>query len=250
MKGRLLIYFMLMLPVSANVQGFENAWDISELAKADTDQIELRSSRRTILRRVDTNQMRFIYAVKTSIEKVAEIEAAIILVDGDQPNAFAGRVEGNRHVIGFNFAMLDIIGMDMHMMAAIIGHELAHLKLEHGSDQEKRTYGGALAKILGTVTMGSLGMGGYGAMAISDLGVSMVDTKYSRDNERESDYLGAIWAVEAGFEPEGAVRVHEEMYRLSKGGGPMPFLSSHPSGPERIATLKALSSRLSKKSPE
>ena len=135
----------------------------------------------------------------------------------------------------------------MHMMAAILGHEMAHLKLEHGNDTEKRTYGGALAKILGTVALGGLGMGALGASAISDLGVSMVDTKYSRDNERESDYLGAIWAVEAGFEPEGAVRVHEEMYKLSK-GGTMPFLSSHPSGPERIANLKALSNRLSKNS--
>ncbi|NNE36717.1 MAG: M48 family metalloprotease [Gammaproteobacteria bacterium] len=249
MQARIFFFIILFLSASGNAQGFTNAWDISELAKANTNQIELRNSRRTILKRVDTNQMRFIYAVKTSIEKVAEVETTLILVDGDQPNAFAGKVEGNRNVIGFNFAMLDIIGMDMHMMAAIIGHELAHLKLEHGNDQEKRAYGGALAKILGTVALGGLGMGAYGAMAISDLGVSMANTKYSRDNERESDYLGAIWAVEAGFEPEGAVRVHEEMYKLSK-GGPMPFLSTHPSGPERIATLKALSSRLSKKGSE
>ena len=32
------------------------------------------------------------------------------------------------------------------------------------------------------------------------------NTKYSRDNEREADYLGAIWAVEAGYDPQGAVR--------------------------------------------
>lgn len=248
MQARLFLYILLISPTFAGAAGFSNVWDISELAKSDSDQIELRNSRRTIIKRVGANQMRFIYAVKSSIEKVAEVETMLILVDGDQPNAFAGSMKGE-NIVGINFAMLDLIGLDMHMMAAILGHEMAHLKLQHGNDKEKRTYGGALAKILGTVALGGLGMGALGASAISDLGVSMVDTKYSRDNERESDYLGAIWAVEAGFEPEGAVRVHEEMNRLSKGGS-MPFLSTHPSGPERIATLKAMSNRLSKKESE
>jgi predicted Zn-dependent protease len=236
---------LLIFPILVNAAGFSNVWDISELAKNDSELIELRNSRRTIIKRINSNQMRFIYAVKSSIEKVAEIESTLILVDGDQPNAFAGTIEGNKNVVGINFAMLDIVGMDMHMMAAILGYEMAHLKLEHGNDKEKRTYGAALLKILGTAALGGLGMGAYGALTISDLSVSMIDTKYSRDNERESDYLGAIWAVEAGFEADGGVRVHEEMYRLSK-GRPMPFLSSHPSGPEKITTLKALSKRLDK----
>ena len=68
-------------------------------------------------------------------------------------------------------------------------------------------------------------------------------TSYSRDNETEADYLGAIWAVEANYEADGAVRLHEEIFTRSK-HKPIPFLSAHPSGPKRIATLKGLSNRL------
>jgi predicted Zn-dependent protease len=245
MLARLILYIFLIFPIVVNAAGFSNSWEISELAKSDSDIIELRNKRGTIIKRVIANQMRFIYAVKSSIEKVAEVETTLILVDGDQPNAIAGTLSGERNVVGVNFAMLEMIGMDMHMMAAILGHEMAHLKLKHGSDKEKRTYSAALLKILGAAALGGLGVGAYGAMSIADLSVTMVDTKYSRDNERESDYLGMIWTLEAGFETDGGVRVHEELYRMSK-SRPMPFLSTHPSSQERIATLQAMSNRLSK----
>ena len=52
---------------------------------------------------------------------------------------------------------------------------------------------------------------------------------------------------ENGIAPEadGAVRLQKEIYKRSKSAS-IPFLSTHPSGPERIATLEALAGRLSK----
>ena len=71
------------------------------------------------------------------------------------------------------------------------------------------------------------------------------NTKYSRDNEREADYLGAIWAVEAGYDPQGAVRLQELVYKKTRhlSGG---FSGSHPSPIERITKLKSLARRLSR----
>ena len=69
-------------------------------------------------------------------------------------------------------------------------------------------------------------------------------TKYTRDNERESDYLGAIWSVEAGYDPAGAVRVHEKLYKVNKRHS--GFSGSHPSSIERLTILKSLVRRLSK----
>ena len=51
------------------------------------------------------------------------------------------QVENDRiivNVVGINFAMLDFLGTDVHMAAALIGHELAHIKLEHGKNRDKK----------------------------------------------------------------------------------------------------------------
>lgn len=222
---------------------FTYYWDIKELAKSHADTIELRNKKNRLLKKVSTTQMRYYYAVKNSIEEVAELQTKLIIVDGKQPNAFAGQLQGNQNVIGINFAMLDIIGMDVHAVAALIGHEIAHLKLKHGEKRKDKSLSFGVMKILGGAALDSLGV--PGAQTISDLTFTSFETKYSRDDEREADYLGAIWAIEVGYEAEGAVRLHKEIYKRSRTAS-IPFLSTHPSGPERIATLEAIAGRFSK----
>ncbi len=223
-------------------QPFKYQWNIRDIVAADTDEIELRTRNRLLLKRVSATQMRVLYAVKSSIEEVAELDTELIIVDGKQPNAFAGKGTNGTNVIGINFAMLDVIGLDVHAAAALIGHEIAHLKLDHGARQAQKQASSGVMRVLGGVALSTLGVPAGGL--ISDITVSAIDTKYSRDHEREADYLGAIWAVEADYEPHGAVRLHEAIARIA-GSNPSPFLSSHPSGPERIATLKSLARRLS-----
>lgn len=223
-------------------QPFKYQWNIRDIAVADDDEVQLRTRNKRLIKKVNASQMRILYAVKSSIEQVAELAVELIIVDGDQPNAFAAKNRKGQNIIGINFAMLDILGLDVHAAAALIGHEMAHLKLSHGEKRRASSDSSGVMKVLGGVALSSLGIPGAGL--ISDMTITALETNYSRDNETEADYLGAIWAVEAGYEPEGAVRLHAEVYKLSK-SMPMPFLSSHPSGPQRIATLKALSRRLS-----
>jgi Zn-dependent protease with chaperone function len=223
-------------------QPFKYQWNIREIVAAEGEEVELRTRTKLLVKKVSTTQMRILYAVKSSIEVVAELSSELIIVDGKQPNAFAGKSTRGENIIGINFAMLDVLGLDVHAAAALIGHELAHLKLNHGADNAARQAGSGVMKILGGVALSGLGVPAGGL--ISDITVSAIDTSYSRANETEADYLGAIWAVEARYEPDGAVRLHEAIDRLGK-SAPLPFLSSHPSGPERIATLKALAQRLS-----
>ena len=222
---------------------FKYHWDIRQLAAVDADIIELRTKSNTLVGKISTTQMRILHAVKTSIEQVAEVETKLIIVDGDQPNAFAGKEKNAGNIIGINFAMLEIIGLDVHAAAALIGHEIAHLKLKHGEKSQKSGLGSAVLKAAGGVALSSLGV--PLGQTISNIGITAIETEYSRDNEREADYLGAIWAVEAGYEPIGAVRLHEAMHKLSGSSG-MPFLSTHPSSPERINTLRGFAERLRK----
>ena len=81
---------------------------------------------------------------------------------------------------------------------------------------------------------------------LADMAFQAYETKFSRDAERESDYLGVIWAVESGYDPMGAVHLHEGFQNRS-GGHPVPFLSTHPTSSERIRTLQRLANDLGDK---
>ena len=159
---------------------FSYSWPIKELARSNDEQIVLRKENGGTLRKVNTQQLRYLYAVKTSIETAAETEAEFLLVDGDQPNAFAGYVKGRGRAIGVNFAMVELLGLDVHAMAALIGHELAHLRLEHGKDGEKKKWGFEILKGLGAIALSSVGV--PAPITISDTVFTAVETKYSRDD--------------------------------------------------------------------
>ena len=196
------------------------AWRIRDIASAPVERVKLRDSRDRVIGTIETKQLLLIYSAMTAIQEAAEIDAELFVVQGKEPNAFATIGKEEQNVIGFTFGMLEMIGMDADAAAGIIGHELAHLKLNH-MEQRKEAI-----KNSSTTT--------FSASA----------TKYTRDNERQSDYLGAIWAVEAGYDPAGAVRVHEKLYKLSKRH--VGFSGSHPSSIERITILKSLVRRLSR----
>jgi predicted Zn-dependent protease len=225
------------------VSAFEGAWSVRQLAASDGEFATVGDARGKVLRRVPTSQMRQLYAVMRALEGVAEIEVEFVVVDGEFPNAFAGELQGGRAVVGINFAMLELIALDMHQAAALLGHELAHLKLAHGEKAQANSASSSALGAFGGVVLGSIGV--PAGAALSSLGVGAMQRDYSRENEREADYLGAVWSTEAGFEAEGAVRLHQSIGRVT-GAQQSSFFSSHPSSPERIAALKALAARLSR----
>lgn len=200
-------------------QGEPMAWRVRDVASAPADNIQLRDARDRVIATVKTKQMLVIYSIMVALEEAAEINAELFLVQGDDPNAFATVGKEEQNVVGITFGMLDMIGMDVDAAAGIIGHELAHLKLNHIEERKEAIENSS------TTTF------------------SASSSKYTRDNEREADYLGAIWAVEAGYDPAGAVRVHEKLYKLSK--KQVGFSGSHPSSIERLTILKSLVRRLS-----
>ncbi|MCB1692356.1 MAG: M48 family metalloprotease [Pseudomonadales bacterium] len=216
-----------------------DAWLVKRLVDAGDDEIMLRSSNGAMLRWVDADQLRALYNVSQKILSAAETRADLYITQGDSPNAAAGLHEG-KPVMFVNFAMLDLVGYDEDEWAALVGHEVAHLKLKHGEKHAKRniplniikTVGGAVLNDPLSATAGNLLLDG-------------IANKFSRDDEREADYMGVIWAVQMDYDAYGAAHLHQRMNDEGGGGAPLPFLSTHPSGPERIKTLTELADRLS-----
>jgi len=126
-------------------------------------------------------------------------------------------------------------------LAAVIGHEIAHVYAEHGGERLSQ---GLLAQGLGTALdvalqkqpeqTRSLFMSAYGLG--SQVGVLL---PFSRVQETEADRLGTIFMAMAGYDPHEAVGLWERMAAASQGKArPPEFLSTHPAEATRIKKLQ------------
>jgi predicted Zn-dependent protease len=158
----------------------------------------------------------------------------VALLQSDSSNAFA-LPGGNIAVLS---GLLDVARTE-DQLAAVIGHEVAHVLARHGSErltQQKLAETGRMAVGIAIgdldpatqgAVMGALGLG-------TQLGVLM---PFSRVHETEADRIGLILMARACYDPRAAVQVWENMARATR-GGPPEFLSTHPSPGSRIEDIR------------
>ena len=136
--------------------------------------------------------------------------------------------------IAFYTGILDQLRLNDDEVAMIMGHEMAHALREHARERLAKTqatgFGLSIASQL-------LGLGSLGDAA-ANLGTQLLTLKYSRDDETESDLVGLEIAARGGYRPEASVTLWQKMQAASSNGGPA-FLSTHPSGNNRIQELQA-----------
>ena len=124
-------------------------------------------------------------------------------------------------------------------LAAVIGHEMTHALREHSKAQ----MGQELITGLGMQIGGSLlanntnidpGMLQAGSALLSEYGISK---PFSRQHETEADIGGLMLMASAGYNPQAALSVWQKMAQAGSSGMPS-FLSTHPSGADRIQVLQ------------
>jgi predicted Zn-dependent protease len=80
--------------------------------------------------------------------------------------------------------------------------------------------------------------GSGGAMA-AQMANQMMQLRYGRKDELESDSYGLRYMVDAGYHPGEMVRVMQNLKAASGGGGRGPdFMSSHPDPDARVAAIE------------
>lgn len=157
-----------------------------------------------------------------------------VLFDDPSANAFA--MPGGK--IGVFTGLLDIVESDDEL-AAVIGHEIAHVQLRHANQRMSaellRGLGAAVAAA-GTRNMEdddrALVLAAYGLG--TQVGVML---PYSRHHEAQADRLGLLIAARAGYDPRAAVTFWQKMSRANPSGVPA-FLSTHPGYDSRIEHLR------------
>lgn len=151
-----------------------------------------------------------------------------VLADEQTVNAFA--LPGGP--IFITKALLNELKSDDEI-ASVLGHEIGHVVNRHSAEQLAQQ--GLLNGIIQGIAMGSQDM--TGAQVASIVG-QMVNMKYGREDELESDAYGVRYADEAGYDPEAAIAVMEVLAKASGGRRQNEFMSTHPSPENRITKLK------------
>ena len=152
------------------------------------------------------------------------------LLGSKQINAFC--MPGGK--IAFYTGILDQLNLTEDEAAMVMGHEMAHALREHARARIAKTQGTGTLLSLGAQL---LGLGQLGDMA-AGLGTQLLTLRFSREDETDADLVGLELAARGGYNPQAAVSLWEKMGRANGGSGGPAFLSTHPSGPDRIQQLR------------
>ena len=160
----------------------------------------------------------------------------VVIDEPDQINAFA--LPGGKFAV--YTGMLAFTEGDDDMLAAVLGHEAAHVTSRHGTER------------LTQVSITQLGMDATNVFVLGDLEPSDREVviqaigaganvgvllPFSRSHECEADELGLMIAAEAGYRPRAAIRLWQKMAQRGSEGAP-EFISTHPSYETRLQLLE------------
>jgi beta-barrel assembly-enhancing protease len=161
----------------------------------------------------------------------ARVPFTIKVIDSDEVNAFA--LPG-----GFFYVNSGLIlrAQEESELAGVMAHEISHVIARHGTKQATK------ADIMQIGAMAAMifvpyGWAGYGIYEGMNLAIPLTFLKFSRDAEREADFLGIQYMYKAGYDPNSYVTFFERIEADEKrrpGSIPKVF-STHPPTPERIA---------------
>ncbi|MBC7946004.1 MAG: M48 family metalloprotease [Burkholderiales bacterium] len=123
-------------------------------------------------------------------------------------------------------------------LAGVLGHEVGHVIGRHAAEHMAK---GQLTQILvGAAGVAGSGDGGgqHAAMIASMVG-NMINLKYGRSDELESDALGIRFIAEAGFDPRAMAGVMDILEKASGGArGGVEWLQTHPNPGNRRESIK------------
>jgi predicted Zn-dependent protease len=156
--------------------------------------------------------------------------------DDKQVNAFA--LPGGK--VGVYSGLFKVVSSEAEL-AAVIGHEIAHVAARHGAERLSQgivAQAGLAATSIAlsnrepqTVQLVTAALG-----AGATIGVLL---PYSRLQESEADKLGMIYMAKAGYDPRAAKDLWLKMAKAAQGQArPPELLSTHPANETRIAQIE------------
>ena len=156
-----------------------------------------------------------------------------VVLNNSVPNAWAlpgGKMAINRGLL---------VELDSEAeLAAVLGHEVVHAAARHGAQSMQR---GMLIQGALLATAVASRNDDYGNLVIgaAGLGAQLINSRYGRQAELESDEYGMRYMSQAGYDPAAAISLQETFVRLSEARGNQGWLAglfaTHPPSAERVS---------------
>ena len=159
-----------------------------------------------------------------------------VVINNSTPNAWA--LPGGK--IAINRGLLTALDSEAEL-AAVLGHEIVHAAAKHSAQSVQR---GALLQAAVLVTGVATADSDYGEVAAigAGAGAALINSKYGRNAERESDLYGMNYMSRAGYNPNGAVELQQTFVELKDNKQPdflRGLFASHPPSQERLVANRA-----------
>lgn len=144
-----------------------------------------------------------------------------LLADQQTINAFA--MPGGQVFI--TMALLSQLENE-DQLAGVLGHEIGHVVARHSA--EKLAQMELAQGLTGAVSMATYDPSNPSGGALAQMVSNMMQLKYGRDQELQSDDLGVRFMIESGYDPEQLIGVMEILKRASGNRETPEFQSTHP----------------------
>jgi predicted Zn-dependent protease len=155
------------------------------------------------------------------------------VIESDEMNAFC--MPGGKIMV--YSGLITKLNLTNDEIAIVMGHEIAHALREHSREQISQAMAAQTAIGVGASLFGL----GDGASSVANSGYqALIATRFSRKDESEADRIGLELTARAGYDPRAGVSLWQKMIKVSQGGSPPVFLSSHPAEASRVQQIQAL----------
>ena len=160
------------------------------------------------------------------------------VVDSPAVNAFAlpgGYIYLTRGIMAY-------LG-DEAELAGVLGHEIGHVTARHAVQAYTRAGGAQLGLVLGQVFVPPMRGNPYGLPGLGDAagtGLGLLFLKFGRDDEMQADRLGAEYASDGGWHPQGVADMLSTLGRIGEATdrrGTPNWLSTHPEPEARVGEV-------------
>lgn len=165
------------------------------------------------------------------------------ILDMEAPNAMA--LPGG--YVYFSRGILALVNSEDEL-AGVVGHEITHVHKLHSKKARNRSVFGAILQIPGAL-IGTVAPGA-GSLINTPIsaGADLMNSGYSRSNEKEADKLGAKLVATSGFDPNGLPlllsKISAEVEMETGQAEKSTWLDSHPYTPDRVEDLDKVIKKL------
>lgn len=153
-----------------------------------------------------------------------------LLADPQTVNAFA-LPGGQVFITQALYSRLETVGQ----LAGVLGHEIGHVVERHGNERMAKQ---ALFSKLAMA--GGMAGGDQNSARMAQMAAQMIQMKYGRGDELESDKWSVILTEKSGYDPRAMIGVMKILDEASPGGGPPEMMSTHPKPANRVQYIQQM----------